>query len=278
MIIINKYLILLIILNLAAIVASSITGFTCNKKIEDMQQFYDLTNQTVNELAKNMNINEKRIDELAKENTSSLLTLQTEVDTIVSDMQVKEQNVILSTSQSESKIEEELNTLNAVDTDKWSVNEEVPLPNIPTNVKFCTDYRCYNIEGTPHLKMQNLSYTDELGCRRFNDDYCVALGSFYSERIGDRFEVTLDSGRIFTVITGDMKADCDTDPNNMYGPCINYDFEPSANVLEFIIDDTVVSDDMYNYGSLDYHEEFKGNIVRMIYLGRDNSTDWDKYE
>lgn len=269
---------MLIILNLAVFVASSATSFACNKKIEDMQQSYDLTNQTVNELAKNININEKRIDELAKENTSSLLTLQTEVDTIVSDMQVKEQNVTLSASESESKFEEELNTLNAIDTDKWSINEEVPLPNIPTNVKFCTDYRCYNIEGTPHLRMQNLSYTDELGCRRFNDDYCVALGSFYSERIGDRFEVTLDSGRVFTVITGDMKADSDTDSKNMYGPCINYDYEPSANVLEFIIDDTVVSDDMYSYGSLDYHEEFKGNIVKMVYLGRDTSMNWDKYE
>lgn len=169
-----------------------------------------------------------------------------------------------------------INILNK--TDKWSVNEEVALPDIPTNMKFCTDYRCYNIDGTPHKRLQSVSYTDELGCRRYNDDYCVGLGSFYSERIGDRFEVTLDTGNIFTIITGDMKADCDTDINNMYTPCINYESENCANVLEFIIDDDVVSEKMYAYGSLDYHDEFKGNIIKMVYLGRDTSMDWDVYE
>lgn len=162
--------------------------------------------------------------------------------------------------------------------DKWEIGESLEIPPYPTNVKFCTDYKCYNIEGTPHSRMQQNCWTDEFGCRRFNDDYCIGMGSYYTTLIGDRFEITLDTNITFTVIIGDQKADTDTDWTNMYTPCINYDGEYCANVLEFIIDDEVVTNEMYSYGSLDYYEFFKGNISKIVYLGRDNSQDWDLFE
>ena len=232
-----------------------------------------------------------------EKNTSNYTTNHSQVDEekiqLISEMIIHQEEIIQECNNDLKVIENKLENvqvnnkyatyihtaINEInETDKWSINEEVILPNIPTNIKFCTDYRCYNIDGTPHKRLQSVSYTDELGCRRYNDDYCVGLGSFYSERIGDRFEVTLDTGNIFTIITGDMKADCDTDINNMYTPCINYEKENCANVLEFIIDDDAVSEKMYAYGSLDYHDEFKGNIIKMTYLGRDTSMDWDMYE
>lgn len=160
----------------------------------------------------------------------------------------------------------------------FEICEAVPLPTLPTNIKTYTDYRHYNLWYTPHYRLQQAAYTDENGLRRFNDDYIVALGKFYSESIGDRFKVTLDTGREFTVIFGDGKAPVDCDENNMYTPCRNYDGEKCANVLEFIIDSDVMAKEVYAYGSIDCIEEFKGNIVKMEYLGRDNSADWDTYE
>lgn len=201
----------------------------------------------------------------------SVIELQQKQDVICNT-----QNEIISEEAVEAKMQDNNKTLSK--TDKWEVNEELPLPSMPSNMKYCTDYRWYGIEGTPHNKMQNLSYTDEIGCRRYNNDYCVALGSFYSERIGDRFEITLENGNVFTIITGDMKADCDTDITNMYTPCVNYENEYCANIIEFIIDEEIISDEVCNYGSLDYHEEFKGDIVKMVYLGRDDSMNWDLYE
>lgn len=204
------------------------------------------------------------------------------IETSIIELQLKQdiicntQNKIIFDEAVEAKVQDNNKTLSK--TDKWEINEEVPLPSMPSNMKYCVDYRWYGIEGTPHNRMQNLSYTDEIGCRRYNNDYCIALGSFYSERIGDRFEITLENGNVFTVITGDMKADCDTDITNMYTPCINYENEYCANIVEFIIDEEVISNDIYNYGSLDYLEGFKGDIVKMVYLGRDNSMDWDLYE
>lgn len=157
------------------------------------------------------------------------------------------------------------------------IGQDVELPNLPTDRKVCTNYTVYGILGTPHNRMQLAAWTDELGCRRYGDFYIVGLGSAYADRIGETFEVELETGVVFKIITGDMKADCDTDITNRYGPCINYNGENCANVLEFIVDREVLSKGAYQWGGVDYYEKFKGNIVRMTYLGRDTSADWDIY-
>lgn len=157
-------------------------------------------------------------------------------------------------------------------------SNECELPQIPTRVKFFTDYRCYNLWYTPHYRMQQMAWTDSQGLRRYNDDYIVALGSFYSIDIGDRFEVTLDTGTKFTVILGDGKVDVDCDNRNMYTPCLDYNGNESANMLEFIVDEKALDPEIYDYGSLDLIDNFKGNVVKMVYLGRDTSADWNTYE
>lgn len=159
-----------------------------------------------------------------------------------------------------------------------NIGEALDVPEVSTHVKFCTDYRAYNIKYTPHYRLQQLAWTDSYGLRRYHEDYLVALGSYYSTKIGDRFLVTLDTGRSFTVMLADGKWDIDCDADNMYTPTIDYSGEYAGNLLEFIIDETQVSPKMYQYGSLDYYEEFKGSVTSMIYLGRDQSADWDTYE
>ena len=160
---------------------------------------------------------------------------------------------------------------------KFEIGEECKLPDIPTHVKFCTDYRSYNLWYTPHYRLQQVAWTDEYGMRRYGNDYLVALGSYYSTDIGDRFEVTLDTGKTFTVMMADGKWDIDCDENNMYTPTVDYNGENAGNLLEFIMDKDSVSSEMYRYGSLDYYDVFKGNVIKMVYLGRDDSADWDTY-
>lgn len=183
--------------------------------------------------------------------------------------------------------EKPVETTSAIETTEGSLEiienmgiteDECDLPTISTNVKLFTDYRVYNLWYTPHYRLQQSAWTDNQGLRRYNKDYIVALGSYYSTNIGDRFEITLDTGKIFTVILGDGKVDADCDIKNMYTPCVDYEGNTVANLLEFIIDENVLDSEVYNYGSLDCLDEFKGNIVKMIYLGRDESQDWDTYE
>ncbi len=152
------------------------------------------------------------------------------------------------------------------------------LPKINTNVKFFTDYRCYDLWYTPHYRLQQKAWTDSNGLRRFNNDYIVAVGSFYSTAIGDRFRITLDSGNSFTVIVGDGKWDADCDELCMYTPCVDYNGGAAANLLEFIVDKEILSKAVYEYGSIEKIRGFEGNIVEMVYLGRDSTGDWDTYE
>ena len=151
------------------------------------------------------------------------------------------------------------------------------LPDLPTDRKVCTDYRFYNIPGTPHNRMQLAAYTDEQGCRRYGEYYIVGLGSAYANRVGETFEVELNTGVIFTIITGDMKPDDDTDITNRFEGCYNYDGAYCANILEFIIDKETFDTRAYQWGGVDWYENFKGDIVRLTYLGRDESADWDIY-
>lgn len=104
-------------------------------------------------------------------------------------------------------------------TSKFEIGEECEIPSVPTHVKFCTDYRSYDLWYTPHYRLQQVAWTDEYGMRRYNNDYLVALGSYYSTDIGDRFEVTLDTGKTFTVMMADGKWDIDCDENNWIYEC-----------------------------------------------------------
>lgn len=161
----------------------------------------------------------------------------------------------------------------------WAIGEEVPLPSLSTVRKVCMDYRSCNIAGSPHYRIQQYAWTDEIGCRRFDEDYIVALGTFYTDKIGERFEITLENGYTFTVIVGDIKADKDTDENNMFAYCPQYGTsELGANVLEFIVELDSLSTACYRYGGVDYYDCFRSDISKMVYLGRDTTDDWDLWE
>ena len=152
------------------------------------------------------------------------------------------------------------------------------LPSISTSRKLFTDYRCYNLWYTPHYRLQQMAWTDEYGLRRFNDDYIVGLGQFYSTDIGDRFLVTLDTGVTFSIILGDNKAATDCDERNQYTPCTDFNGSANANVLEFIVDHNSLPKEVHMCGGVECLDKFKGDIVKLEYLGRDTSNDWDTYE
>lgn len=204
---------------------------------------------------------------------SAITEISNKIDTIIEN-----ETAILDTNATNSDLKNINVAVSKNTAQRFMIGEEVLLPVLSTEPKLFTDYRSYNLWYTPYYRLQQAAYTDEDGLRRFNDDYIVALGKFYSEDIGDRFCVTLDTGVEFTIILGDGKDPYDCDLNNMYMPYVNYDNEKCANLLEFIVDADVMKPEVYDYGSLDYLDKFKGNIVKMVYLGRDDSEDWTTYE
>lgn len=122
------------------------------------------------------------------------------------------------------------------------------------------DYRTITDTESAQYAMQQNAWTDDRGLRRTEDDYLVAMGTGWLEAgCGERFIVTLESGSVFTVRVGDIKADQHTDETHRYRSCGS-----GANVLEFIVDTGNLSGEARNAGTVSVYPELSGNITAIV--------------
>lgn len=132
--------------------------------------------------------------------------------------------------------------------------------NVPygdTSFKSYMDYRCITNRRSPQYRLQNECWTDADGLRRCGDDYVIAVGSYYADHIGDRLEITLESGDEFTAVVGDFKADAHTDSTNRYYPMSG----GRKNVIEFIVDADSLDRTARRMGDISYIDGFSGDIA-----------------
>lgn len=91
--------------------------------------------------------------------------------------------------------------------------------------------------------------------------YCVALGNYFSDNIGTKYIVTLDSGKQIKIVKTEIK-------DNLHTCDLNYQHKIDGSVLEFLLDISKLQDKrtqngyLWN-GNLNNIDEFKGNIVRI---------------
>lgn len=127
------------------------------------------------------------------------------------------------------------------------------------------------------------AYTDSNGFRRYKtdddqftinnqDDYVVALGNFYKTKgvCGERFLIVTTTGA-YTCITGDEKADNDTDSYKLFHPSENG--TNNVSMIEFIVGNLQETGKNYHKlgniatrGSVKYSEnveEFNGDILAI---------------
>lgn len=136
------------------------------------------------------------------------------------------------------------------------------IPDLDTDFKTYMDYHAITDKNSVQYRMQQDAWTDEYGLRRLNDDYMIALGTYYTKSCGERFKITLASGNTFTAVVGDIKADEHTDINNQFSPVYNAAGEfIGANVVEFIVDTACLPKNIKTWGSVGACPEFKGDIT-----------------
>ena len=150
------------------------------------------------------------------------------------------------------------------DNENAETLEDMQIPICYTSFKSYMDYKCITNKASDQYKLQLSAWTDNMGLRRVDDYYLVAMGTYYSDTIGDKFRITLEGDKTFDVMIGDIKADIHTDKNNMYSPVYNSDGSfKSANVIEFIIDKKTISKKVKLWGDVSAYDEFAGNIVKI---------------
>lgn len=130
---------------------------------------------------------------------------------------------------------------------------KMELPNVNGSFKAYMDYRCISDTCSKQYKLQQKAYTDKNGLRKVGNDYCVALGTGFSSKIGTRFEITLSSGNTFTVILADVKSNRHTDDSNKY--CLT-----NNSIVEFVVDTYSLNSNIKLRGSVGALSSFEGSV------------------
>jgi hypothetical protein len=135
---------------------------------------------------------------------------------------------------------------------------------ISGEMKCWMDYRTITNKQSEQYKLQKKATTDNNGLRRYNyqDEsyYMIAVGTFYSEKVGKRLKITLDNDgkeNVIYCIVGDIKQDRHTNETNQY-------VISSKNIIEFIVRDDKLSSMCKKMGDVSYADEsLVGSIVKI---------------
>jgi hypothetical protein len=121
------------------------------------------------------------------------------------------------------------------------------------------DWRDIKSKNTPHYKLQNTyAYTGEDGIRMVEGRYCIAVGSYFTTRIGQYIDVVLQNGTVIKCILGDQKADAHTDE-------LHISHKNDKSIVEFIIDKRVMNPRIINLGSVSYlYDEWQSPVVKIL--------------
>jgi hypothetical protein len=172
----------------------------------------------------------------------------------------------------DSYFHHEIETEN-IKTDDIIISEALAVPYLTSDFKAYMAYDMVTDRTAPQWHYRETAYTDENGLRRIGDDYLVAMGTYYSEAVGARFRITLDSGNVFTVTVGDIKNPLHTDKYNMYTPIRNKSGAIiSANVLEFIVDMDKLDKMAAKLGTVSCIDGLNGDVEKIERLAENSNS------
>ena len=121
------------------------------------------------------------------------------------------------------------------------------------------DYRCVTNKNSQQYKLihsDSIKVCDD-GLLRDGEYIGVALGSKFGN-VGDKFVITLDTGKQFKVIMVERKADKDTVDNCHH--------ESDGSLVEFVIDVNLTKQHYpmaITMGNFNYIEQFNGKVVKV---------------
>jgi len=109
---------------------------------------------------------------------------------------------------------------------------------------------------TPHYALEQVAHTDDHGFRIYDNRYLIAIGTYFKAPVGTYIDVELQNGVVIPCIVGDIKADVDTEENNVYSLSCGC-------ATEFIVDGWKI--DPYTTGDVSsVYEEWNSPVIHII--------------
>ena len=129
----------------------------------------------------------------------------------------------------------------------YITNKQIEYKDIftPSNgIKSYMDYRAITLTSSKQYKLQSTyAYTGNYGIRQINGRYCVAVGSYFTKKVGTYLDLYLENGEIIPCILADCKADMHTDKRNIIT-------EHDGSLAEFIIDKNSLKKEIKLHGDV----------------------------
>ena len=143
--------------------------------------------------------------------------------------------------------------------------ESMNVPSINSSFKTWMDYRLI-ADNTPQSNWINRwGWMDYEGFMRCDgerdlgidqDYYLIALGSYYSTSIGDKFRFTTDTGNVFYGAMVEFKDDNDTNSTHQYCP-------GNQDIVEFMIHTPSLNSNVKIMGSANVYMPLNGSITKI---------------
>lgn len=143
------------------------------------------------------------------------------------------------------------------------ISREVPTHN--SSFKTYMDAKALHKSSPQYKFIQEYGYIDENGFYRCaaepdfgvtDDYYLVAMGSYYTRTVGDKFRVTTDTGRVFYVAVADFKADAHTDSKHQYT-------RRNGDVIECIVNTKTLLPEVRRMGTCNVFMPLNGSIAKV---------------
>ena len=133
------------------------------------------------------------------------------------------------------------------------------LPSVSGRTKTFAYYTAVTLRSSPQyrlLRSDKCTTDEETGIRMYDGCYCVALGSYYSTKIGQKFKITFSNGNTIKVILCDQKANRHTDSKHQYA--VN-----NKDIVEFYVQGSKIPRAIRGRGNYGILKQFSGDVVKI---------------
>ena len=150
------------------------------------------------------------------------------------------------------------NKTSYIKSDYLTIKQPYVSMSTPSNNSFKSymPYTAITNKSSQQYKLQQIAYTGSHGIRMVNGRYCLAVGSYYTTKIGKYIDLVLANGTIIKCILADCKANAHTDSTHRQNP--------NGSITEFIVDSKKLHKKAKQMGDISYcNEKWHGEIAEI---------------